>query len=119
MKTVRTGVFETNSSSTHSVTIMSKEDYKKWKDGSLLYDFNLNIFETEEERSKEVLSHLKSYSDEEYTDEDIQDTLHDDKDEYSQSFEDFCSSDLEVDTTKYTSKSGDEIVIICKYGTDN
>ena len=38
MITVRNGVFETNSSSTHCVTIMSKEEYEQFQEG-LWYDF--------------------------------------------------------------------------------
>lgn len=32
---VRRGVFETNSSSVHSITMCSKEDYKRWENGEL------------------------------------------------------------------------------------
>lgn len=38
MITVRNGVFETNSSSTHCVTIMSKEEYEQFQEG-LWYNF--------------------------------------------------------------------------------
>lgn len=38
MKTIRVGIFETNSSSTHSITLCSEEDYEKWKNGELIYD---------------------------------------------------------------------------------
>lgn len=31
MKTIRYGTFETNSSSTHALVILSKEDYKAWQ----------------------------------------------------------------------------------------
>lgn len=34
---IRRGVFETNSSSVHSLTMCSGEDYKKWKDDKVLY----------------------------------------------------------------------------------
>lgn len=34
MKTIRTGVFETNSSSTHSLCLCTKEEYIKWRDES-------------------------------------------------------------------------------------
>lgn len=33
-KQIRVGVFETNSSSTHSITICSPEDFKKLKEGT-------------------------------------------------------------------------------------
>lgn len=35
---VRRGVFETNSSSVHSLTMCSDDDYNKWQNGELLYN---------------------------------------------------------------------------------
>ena len=35
--TVRRGVFETNSSSSHSLTIVDKQTFEDWKSGKLLY----------------------------------------------------------------------------------
>lgn len=35
---IRRGVFETNSSSVHSITMCSETDYDKWVNGELLYD---------------------------------------------------------------------------------
>ena len=34
---IRRGVFETNSSSVHSLTMCSGEEYKKWENGEILY----------------------------------------------------------------------------------
>ena len=42
MKKIRIGTFETNSSSTHSITMCMKDDYKKFKNGEMyLYDEKL------------------------------------------------------------------------------
>lgn len=38
MKQIRRGVFETNSSSVHSLTIVTAEDYSKWQNGELSLD---------------------------------------------------------------------------------
>jgi len=38
MKQIRVGVFETNSSSTHSLTIVPEEEYEKWVASELLFD---------------------------------------------------------------------------------
>lgn len=38
MKTIRYGVFETNSSSTHSLIICTDEEYQKWIDGEMILD---------------------------------------------------------------------------------
>lgn len=35
---IRRGVFETNSSSVHSITMCSEDEYDKWGKGELIYD---------------------------------------------------------------------------------
>lgn len=39
MISIRRNVFETNSSSTHSICICTEEDYKKWEDGEKLWAY--------------------------------------------------------------------------------
>ena len=39
MKQVRKCVLETNSSSTHSLCICTQEEYDKWKNGEMIYDY--------------------------------------------------------------------------------
>ena len=39
---IRRGVFETNSSSTHSITLMMKKDYDRWQKGEDLYLYSSN-----------------------------------------------------------------------------
>lgn len=41
---IRTGVFETNSSSTHSLTMCTLSDYKSWKAGLLKYKISTREF---------------------------------------------------------------------------
>lgn len=36
---IRYGVFETNSSSCHSLTMCTQSDYDRWKNGELIYDY--------------------------------------------------------------------------------
>lgn len=50
MKLVRTSIFETNSSSTHSLTLCMKDTYDKWKAGELFYSVELDKFYSAEER---------------------------------------------------------------------
>ena len=46
---VRKGVFETNSSSTHSLTMCSEDEFDQWKNGKLLYDsYNEELISKEE-----------------------------------------------------------------------
>ena len=35
---IRSGLFETNSSSVHSLVMVSGNDFEKWKNGELVYD---------------------------------------------------------------------------------
>lgn len=37
---IRRNLFETNSSSTHSITMCTKSDYEKWEKGELVYDMD-------------------------------------------------------------------------------
>ena len=46
---VRQGVFETNSSSVHTLTMCSDSGYNKWKNGELLYGKYSEVFITREE----------------------------------------------------------------------
>lgn len=50
MKTLRRGVFETNSSSTHSITMCLESEYEKWKAGEMYYLECDDSFITKEER---------------------------------------------------------------------
>lgn len=43
MKQIRRGVFETNSSSTHSLTLCSKSEYDRWQKGELVLCENWKV----------------------------------------------------------------------------
>ena len=51
---IRRGVFETNSSSVHSLTMCSGEEYDKWKNGEVLYWREEDKFGTREEIIEEM-----------------------------------------------------------------
>ena len=57
---IRRGVFETNSSSVHSLVMCTDDDYSKWKRGEILYDKWAAKLVTLEEAKKE-----EDYEDEE------------------------------------------------------
>lgn len=40
---IRSNVFETNSSSVHTLCICTEDEYEKFKNGELLYDLDLDI----------------------------------------------------------------------------
>ena len=50
----RRGMFETNSSSVHSITMCSDDEYTKWKNGEAYFDrYTKQIVESTEEIEKE------------------------------------------------------------------
>lgn len=65
-ETVRTGVWETNSSSIHSLTLCSENEYNKWKDGILLYSPENQKFKSVAEVDKDLI--YNSETDEEESD---------------------------------------------------
>ena len=126
MKTIRFNTFETNSSSTHSMIILTEEEEQKLNSGELYlknkYDDELI---TKEEAYKIFLDAMNNdnyIQDPEYSlEENIQDYLENCDDRYALpcSLDDWCTEDyLETDSHKYTSPSGDKLKIICKYGHD-
>ena len=111
LKSVRLNVFETNSSSTHSLTLVSKEDYEAWKNGEYLIDEGDDLV-TKEQAIKEL---KEDYPDKDFDNEDVVNELLEDYcfKTYKEYFNDEY---LETFTTRYTSKSGDEVVAFGKYG---
>lgn len=61
MKTIRHNVFETNSSSMHSLTIVPEEEFEKFENCDLLLDYN--TFISVEDEYKNVMDNLESYED--------------------------------------------------------
>ena len=53
---IRFGVFETNSSSTHSVVLLNDKEYNDWKDGKIRISVYGNII-TQEELEEEIAPH--------------------------------------------------------------
>ncbi len=116
MRVVRKGVFETNSSSTHSLTICTKEEYEQWERGEVLLD----ILDDEFIKRKDVIESLKKdecFNDEgiDWNDDDVVDDVLADG-EFN-TIERYYDNDiLEGYCYDYTTKSGDEIVIFGRYG---
>ena len=124
MKTIRANTFETNSSSTHSMIILTEEEYNKLESGELYLDDNEVI--TKEEAKNIFLKHMNEdkyeYDDNLSFEENIKNYLDEFEyysSEYPQSLENWKEEDeLESDTNIYISPSGDKLRIICKYGTN-
>ena len=124
MKTIRANTFETNSSSTHSMIILTEEEYNKLESGELYLKDDEVI--TKEEAKNIFLKHMNEdkymYDDDLSFEENIKNYLDEFEyypSEYPQSLETWKEGDeLESDTNIYISPSGDKLKIICKYGTN-
>lgn len=132
---IRRNVFETNSSSTHSISICSEEEYSKWKNGELLYDdweesfvepYKLTDSDMEDaikEYEKKKGTYWKEWNDltEEETEKWISDyvSMHISKEELGTTYDDYFNcSYLDTYEKYYTTKNGDEVVAFGRYGYD-
>ena len=124
MKVIRLGVFETNSSSTHTMVIMPEEDFEKWKSGEILR-FKWDDTFVSKEEAEEIINKLKVDYAKEYK-VDVDDIevydLSDDDNYYEKvplAYEDFDDwMNLEGGINHYKTKGGEDLVILCWYGYD-
>lgn len=139
MKQIRKNVFETNSSSTHSLCICTEEQFADWKNGNCLYDYwnekmvaNHVLDEYDYKAAKaEYEANKSAYY------KDWEDLPQNTKDEYVRSsnaynerynrnsydlltFEDWKNRDLDLEGYEehFTTPSGDKMVAFGKYGYD-
>lgn len=98
---MRTNVFETNSSSTHSMTICTENDYKAFKEGKkLIGKYSLKFYNNVEE----------GLANEEWAEK--EDFLTYDE------FEEFVSEYYEDFEEKFTTPSGEKVIAFGYYGYD-
>lgn len=120
MKQVRRGLFETNSSSVHSLTIVPKEDYEAWREGKLIYNYYENKLYTLEKLEKKYRGKCHYRDGNNSCEECLEENgcCEYNFDEIK-TFDDYWDSlDFESFEEEYTTKSGDEIVAFGYYGSD-
>ena len=137
-RAIRREVWETNSSTSHSVIIMTADQAKRWENEGLYYYNKQSWYDPfdklpEEKKPKagefytqdEVIEFykLKGYHYDSWSGD--YDTDEENKDQYIREQEDFISYQsfsedeyLENDVNYYTTPGGEEIVVLCKYGTN-
>lgn len=132
---IRRGTFETNSSSTHSLTICDEYEFKKWKNGELLFDYwNDKFVERVDLTDKQKKEAEKKYNDiKSCYYKDWEDLSDDEKsrwynkyqlenelvDEDTKTYDDYFDElYLETFVEEYTTKNGDKVVCFGKYGYD-
>lgn len=115
MRSIRIGVFETNSSSTHSLTICSKAEFEAWQRGELVFaKYGKKFYTMAEVLEKEKENLAREDVNITNTDE-LAEWLEDNEYELNGNYE---SDYLESFEQRYTTKSGDEIVAFGCYGRD-
>lgn len=92
MKQIRIGVFETNSSSTHTLVVCTDEELEKWKTGEMVYNY----------REGFILPDNSNIS------------------SGGETYEAFMDDDeLEIDIYTYVTKGEENLTIFCKHEYDS
>ena len=114
---IRAGTFETNSSSTHSISIYTDADWEKvqrgegyirrWSDRDIIYTKEEVIDLINDEKDKDF---VRNSSDDTLIDKILLD--------YNFVPSDWKDERLECDVTEYITSSGEKLHIVCQYGND-
>ena len=122
MRLIRRNTFETNSSSTHSITMCKESDFDKWKNGEMYWDrWNESLVskeEVEKEMAKlkeEFISEHPDYDKDDIDwEEQLEDYLNSDKEYYTyEEFNDYDYIEYETFEDKY-----EGVVAFGYYGND-
>ena len=123
MKQIRRGVFETNSSSVHTLTMCSEEEYAKWENGELLYYQWDGKFDTKENVIKSLKASTWYSGDLRYPNVNFEDDNEEVAEIFSKegikTYKDFFEyTDYETFERIYTTPGGEKIVAFGHYGYD-
>lgn len=110
MKTIRKGVFETNSSSTHSICICTDEELEAWKNNEIFWD----DYNSEFISKKDLLRDTTRTEGE--TDEDLLEELLRNPRGFDVETFDSYGEDYETFMYDYLTPKGEHINIYCYYG---
>lgn len=117
MRQIRRGVFETNSSSTHSLTMCSEEEYDRWEKGELVLVDSWSVDENFITR-EEAINFVKEEGD--FDDVDMSDKQEVDdilRDYEYISYDKYWDNDeLEGFEDSYTTPSGEKVIAFGLYG---
>lgn len=128
MKTIRYGSFETNSSSTHSITMCMESDFLKWKNGEMYWNRWDEKLVPKEEVEKEFAKIREEFISEnpgfDENDEEWQEELEkyineDGKTYYSyENFNDYDYMEYETYEDSFKTPNGETVVAFGYYGND-
>ena len=116
-RTIRLCTFETNSSSVHTLQILTKDDYDKWKNGGYLDEWNNEVYSKEEalelikeDLNKEEFKEITNYSKEEFDRE---------MEEWGlELYETYGGPYYEDYEKSFTTPSGDNMIVFGYYGVN-
>ena len=127
MKTVRLGTFETNSSSTHSITMCMESDYEKWKNGEMYWHRWNDELVSKEEVEKEMAKLREEFiadnpdfdeNNEEWKEE-LEQYINEDKMYYTyEEFNDYDYIEYETFVDTFETPQGEKVVSFGYYGQD-
>ena len=127
MKTVRLGTFETNSSSTHSITMCMESDYEKWKNGEMYWHRWNDELVSKEEAEKEMAKLREEFiadnpdfdeNNEEWK-EKLEQYINEDKMYYTyEEFNDYDYIEYETFVDTFETPQGEKVVSFGYYGSD-
>lgn len=127
MKTVRLGTFETNSSSTHSITMCMESDYEKWKNGEMYWHRWNDKLVSKEEVEKEMAKLRDEFiadnpdfdeNNEEWKEE-LEQYINEDKMYYTyEEFNDYNYIEYETFVDTFETPQGEKVVSFGYYGSD-
>ena len=133
---IRRSVFETNSSSTHSLTMCMKDEFDKWKNGEFLFNVDSGSFVPNErhEFTEEDIENMKKWYEQEYNTswenrkwfqtEEYVERMYAQSLDWSgyedevYSYEEYPNGDLEYFVDEYTTPNGETVVAFGKFGYD-
>lgn len=111
MRSIRNGVFETNSSSTHSICICSEDEFNKWIGGEGYFNESNGSFLT-----KEQVDTVMNYDSEDTEDDKAQAR----RDECIYTYDEYTDWDFNGNTefysARHTTHNGDKVIAFGTYG---
>ena len=127
MKAIRQGCFETNSSSTHSITMCMESDYEKWKNGEMYWHRWNDELVSKEEVEKEMAKLREEFiadnpdfdeNNEEWKEE-LEQYINEDKTYYTyEEFNDYDYIEYETFVDTFETPQGEKVVSFGYYGSD-
>jgi len=113
-RVIRIGVFETNSSSTHSLTMCSKEEYEKWSKGEIWLNHSYHNKGNKFMSKENAIDFMSQH----YNDVDISGEESLRNFEIYRNPDEYLGEDMETFHEEYTTPNGETVVAIGYYGYD-